>query len=347
MQKNKVYSVDAMRSISIFGVILIHTTTKVLEASHYDLVQYWPTLLLNQISRFAVPLFFLISGFVLELSYGALADKEGFGLLKYIKKRFSKILIPYLFWSLIYYFLIYTNNTENLLLVFLKGSASYQLYFIPSICIFYIIFPILHKFYKYLASPPVLVLLGYLQLRLMNQDYFIKQFSLPDPIRICLLAYFIFIVGMVAAKNINKIKKFAKWTWIGLIPIFIYLASYIYQEGKNMYFQTYNIGAFYSQWRGDIFIYTLIVGLISFHIFRKSNHLTAKISKISYLVFFIHIIVLEFYWKNIGLKLFNNTSLTAINVFYMDTLFFIAVATSSFLIAVLAHKIPKLNVITG
>ena len=57
-----------MRAIAILAVILIHTTTRTLEATHYNLTSYPWTLLLNQVSRFAVPLFFLISGFVLELS---------------------------------------------------------------------------------------------------------------------------------------------------------------------------------------------------------------------------------------------------------------------------------------
>src|SRR5690242_5000258 len=95
-------TIDVLRLVSILAVLLIHTTTRTLEISHYDLVNNLFTLFLNQASRFAVPLFFLISGFVLEVS------NKPIKYITFLKKRLGKIFIPYIFWSLIYYFLIYT-----------------------------------------------------------------------------------------------------------------------------------------------------------------------------------------------------------------------------------------------
>src|SRR5260221_11166343 len=94
--KVKTYNpaLDALRVISILAVVLIHTTTRHLEITHYDLVHTTFTLLLNQLSRFAVPLFFLISGFALEMSY-----KEDISYFSFLKKRLSKIFVPYIFWS--------------------------------------------------------------------------------------------------------------------------------------------------------------------------------------------------------------------------------------------------------
>ncbi|MDZ7587084.1 MAG: acyltransferase family protein [Patescibacteria group bacterium] len=97
-------AIDAMRLLAILAVVLVHTTTRTLQVTGYDLnVTWWP-LLLNQITRFAVPMFFLISGFVLELNY----DHHPY-YLSFLKKRLSRILVPYLFWSLIYYFFVYTT----------------------------------------------------------------------------------------------------------------------------------------------------------------------------------------------------------------------------------------------
>jgi len=61
--KTSVYAIDALRVVAIF---------------------------LNQIARFAVPMFFMISGFVLELNYDG-----NTGFWQYLKKRFSRIFIPY------------------------------------------------------------------------------------------------------------------------------------------------------------------------------------------------------------------------------------------------------------
>lgn len=342
--KIKIHSIDAIRAISILAVLLIHTTTKVLEYTHYDLITYWPTLLLNQTSRFAVPLFFLISGFLLELNY-----KEQLDYKSYIKKRFSRIFIPYTFWSLIYYFFIYKNNT-GILNAFLTGDASYQLYFIPSICIFYLAFPLIHKFYKFIASWPVLILLTAVQIRLMEVDYFVKQFTYPDPIRICLLGYLVFILGMVAAKNKEEIFAFISKAKLLLIPTLIYLAYYIFLEGKNRYYLTYNIEAFYSQWRPDILLYTLVIGAILFYLFEKprlQHKHTEKLSKLSYLVFFIHVIILENTWKYIGIPIFNLMSKNPFKILAFDISFFGSVTIISFFIAYLIHKVPHLSKITG
>lgn len=343
--KEKIFAIDAMRTISILAVLLIHTTTKVLETTHYDLLTYWPTLFLNQAARFAVPLFFLISGFVLEFNYG-----QGLHFTSYLKKRFSKILIPYIFWSLIYYVFIYTNNSDNLIRVFLTGNASYQLYFIPTICIFYLLFPVLHRLYKIFANIPVLAILTYLQIQLMNKDYLIHQFEYADPIRILLLGYLYFILGMVAARNKDMILNIASKVKYFLIPVILYLINFIFNEGKARYYLTYNIGSFYSQWRPDILLYTLILGMLLFYAFRnkgKGQRYFEKLSRLSYLGFFIHIIVLEWIWKYAGSPVFSQLTKNPLQIFVFDTFYFTAVTGVSFGAAYLIHKIPRLSRITG
>jgi surface polysaccharide O-acyltransferase-like enzyme len=335
--RDRIRAIDALRTISILAVLLIHTTTKVLEATHYNLVSYSFTLFLNQLARFAVPLFILISGFVLELNYDHYTS-----YWVYLKKRAGRIFIPYIFWSLIYYYFVYTTNHSNLIQVLLTGNASYQLYFIPTLCIFYLLFPLLHKIYKFIASIPVLALVGISQIALMYQDYFIKQYAFPDPIRIFILSYFFFIIGMVAGKNKDKIIEIAgkiRYLLIISIPFLVY---YIFEEGKNRYFTTYNIEAFYSQWRPSVLIYTLVLGTILFYAFDKGRlrfKIVEWLSKLSFLVFFIHVIFLEEIWKILGQHLFNPI--------FFDPTFFALVAIFSFGAAYLIHKIPHLNKLTG
>jgi surface polysaccharide O-acyltransferase-like enzyme len=129
--KERIRSIDCIRGIAILAVLLIHTTTRTLEASSFNITGFSFTLFLNQISRFAVPLFFVISGFVLEIF-----NNNDMNYWTFVKRRFSKIFIPYAFWSLIYYFFVYNNNHDSLLKVFLTGNASYQLYFIPALLVF-------------------------------------------------------------------------------------------------------------------------------------------------------------------------------------------------------------------
>jgi len=325
-------SIDAMRVIAILAVVLIHTTTRTLEATHYALTGYSWTLFFNQISRFAVPLFFLISGFVLEL-----CSEHEINYLTFLKKRFTKIFIPYIFWSLIYYFFVYTNNHDNLVRVILTGNASYQLYFIPTLCIFYMVFPLFHKIYKFIAHPLILISFGALQFWFLYQDYFIKHAGFDSPQRIATLSFFVFLLGMIAARNKNRLLEFAKkWKYF-LAGAAGYAGYYIFTEGKNLYYQIYNIGAIYSQYRPSVFVYTILIGLLFFYVFRNVN--LKKLSVLSYFVFFIHVTILENVWR-----LFSK--FVSPNPFF-DITFFLTISATSFLIAFLAHKIPHLSKLTG
>lgn len=330
--RSHIKSIDAMRAIAILAVVMIHTSTRILEATHYNLTAYPLTIFLNQFSRFAVPLFFLISGFVLELS----ADRDR-NYFEFIKKRFAKIFIPYIFWSLIYYYLVYTNNHDKLLHVIFTGNASYQLYFIPTLCIFYVLFPLLHKIYKFIAHPISLFLLGVLQFWLLYQDYFIKHGGSDHPARIAALSFFAFLIGMVAARNKSRILDFAKKWRFFIITAAAFAGYYIFNEGRNFYYQIYNVGAIYSQFRPSVLVYTILAGLSFYSIFENIS--LRKLSELSYFVFFVHVIVLEIVWQSLAKFMTPNPIL--------DFTLFLSVASISFLTAFLAHKIPYLNKITG
>jgi surface polysaccharide O-acyltransferase-like enzyme len=310
----------------------------------FNLAGFPVTIFLNQIARFAVPLFFVISGFVLEISF-----TSNLGYLSFIKKRFSRIFIPFVFWSAIYYLFIYKNNHDNILRVILTGDASYQLYFIPTLCIFYLVFPLLHKIYKYISNIWVLILLSASQIWFLRYDYFIKPFRFVDPIHIALLAYFFFIIGIVAARNRGKIYSFVqKWKYI-IFPGIILSGIYVFWEGWSRYFITGNYLSYYSQWRPSVWVYTILIGMAFFYFFEKMSKfiLFVNLSKFSFLVFFIHVAVLESFWSVIGKNLYNLMSPNIFGKSFFDLIFFTAVAGISFLLASMLHKIPKLNKLIG
>lgn len=274
---------------------------------------------------------------MLELNYDLNSN-----YFAYIKKRLGKIFIPYVFWSAIYYLFVYNQNHDNFFRVLLTGNASYQLYFIPALLIFYLIFPLLHKMYKLISTPVALIILGGFQLMLMYRDYFVHQFSFADPIRISLLGYFVFIIGMVVARNKDKILEVISKIKFWLVLVVGYLVYYVFNEGRNLYFKTYNIEAFYSQWRISVLVYTLCLAALLFCVFENPSYqskIVAKMAKLSFFVFFIHIIVLEVIWSNFG-KFISNNGL-------FDLLFFGVVSGVSFFVASIAHKIPNLNKLTG
>lgn len=189
-------TIDLLRVISIFAVILIHTTTKTIQTTGGDLRLVPWTLFLNQSARFAVPLFFLISGFVLELS-----SQGDLNYWTYLKKRLSRIFIPYLVWSTVYYFFVYRDNSLSFPSVLLSGAAAYQLYFIPALLVFYLIFPLLHRYYRFLSNVLVLIILGILELFFLYHDYYLGSYPISYPLNIALLNFYVFILGIIASHH--------------------------------------------------------------------------------------------------------------------------------------------------
>lgn len=347
MVKERPYvkALDSLRVISISAVVLVHTTTRTIEAAKDNLLGFPWTLFLNQIGRFSVPLFFIVSGFALELNYDYHSS-----YFAYLKKRAVRVLIPFVFWSLIYYYFIYTNNHDNLLWVLFTGNASYQLYFIPTLIIFYLIFPLLHKIYSVIANKWVFLFLTLSEIALLYKDYFIKEFNYPDPIHIAMLAYIYFIAGMVAARNKEKIIVFVRKLKIPLILVALASGFYVFFEGLNGFLATQNYLTFYSTWRPSTFVYSVAAAAILFYLFDKSHlqfEIAKKLSNRSFFVFFVHVIVLESVWSVFGHSLFNSLSTSPLGKAIFDPIFFAIVLFISFLIAVLVRKIPYASKITG
>jgi probable poly-beta-1,6-N-acetyl-D-glucosamine export protein len=328
--------IDLLRFICILAVISIHVTTRLIEASAFVLQKVPLELFFNQISRFAVPLFFLISGFVLELNYSFHPN-----YFSYLKKRVNRLFIPYIVWSAIYYYFLYTKHTRSFLSSLVDGSASYQLYFIPSLLLLYIFFPLIHKFYNFIANKWMFIFLGILQLMLLYQDYYISPLLITYPIKIVLLNYYVFILGIIASRNMDFLMGLVNKFKVSLIILTIFLGGYIFLEGRTFYLATHNYLYFYSQWRVSVFLYTLLFGGLSYYFLSKVNlneSVVKKLSGLSFFVFFIHVIVLEYVWKYIGIY---------VGQLWFGLTFFLLVSGLSFSLAYLAHKIPLLSKVTA
>lgn len=343
-QKQYNPAIDILRFISILAVILIHTTTRTLEINNLNVTEVPFTLFLNQVSRFAVPLFFMISGFVLELNYS-----ENASYFFYLKKRLNRIFFPYVFWSGVYYYFVYTKHNDSFLHALTTGSSSWQLYFIPSLLILYVIFPLIHKFFKLLTNKWAIAILGTLQVIILYQDYYLHSIHFFYPISIAAFNFFVFLLGAFASHHQDKlIEPIRKWR------VFLALATaafggYVFFEGYTLYLKTHNYLTFYSQWRPSVLIYTILIGWSLYYFFSRkdaSYDFLKKLSKLSFFVFFIHIIILELIWYKVGIYIFQSNPGIFKQLWY-DPLFFLSVSVISFGVAYIIHKIPYLSKFTG
>lgn len=96
-------AIEWLRFAMAFAVVLLHTGSPGCD-SFYPLYSSLCILFPNGICRIAVPLFFLISGYLFFNSF------EQWGITVYfskIKKRVYTILLPYLLWNILAFFILY------------------------------------------------------------------------------------------------------------------------------------------------------------------------------------------------------------------------------------------------
>ncbi len=132
-----------LRAFACIGVVLVH-----LSASYYNQhgqTYNWLTFALNQLGRFGTPTFALISGFLLFHQVKA----KGFDFQRFLKSRFTKIIMPFVVWSVFYLLIkvIVLNATlpsgQDFIESFLMGASFYHLYFMVIVIQFYLVFPML------------------------------------------------------------------------------------------------------------------------------------------------------------------------------------------------------------
>lgn len=338
------YAADFIKTISIVAVILIHTTTAFIDRSTPGSNSFYFAFILNQLSRFAVPLFFAVSGFLLATRY---QNKNSYFL--FYKKRFGKILLPYIFWTIIYFLLIFPNPllsifSLNFVSNLLTGDASYQLYFIPAIVILYLLFPFILKHKSFFLSKLFLSLLAIINIAILSFSYYQNiQIPLYSPFKIALFSSFPFMIGAYYALYKEKINLV-----ISKKIFFIALATFVAgalltTESYRLFTNTQNMDFIRNQWRMSIILYGLGVGILFSRLYTKYltrwNKSISLLSNLSFGVFFVHVAILSSLFYIIDpYKLYSP-------LFLVIT--FIFTTSLSFLFAFTGSKLPIFNKLVG
>lgn len=143
MKNNRWYYMDYLRFISVICIIGIHASDIVLQSSKHFNIQWWYSTILQTLVRIGLPIFFMMSGALL------LNSKEE-SLFQFYVKRFSKVAIPLIIYSLFYLFMfnyrwsLFSPNIliQSLLAIF-KGPIFYHLWFVYTLLGLYVITPFL------------------------------------------------------------------------------------------------------------------------------------------------------------------------------------------------------------
>lgn len=144
-QQNYNYTADIIRAVAIIFVVFIHVSGEFVEyAPLFKTPDWWFAVIVDSSVRIGVPLFIMLSGFLL-------LDKNKYGekTSVFYKKRLLRIGIPLLFWFLIPYCynylfilhkpLVFTDFIKDVMYL----HIYYHLYYLFVIVGLYIITPVL------------------------------------------------------------------------------------------------------------------------------------------------------------------------------------------------------------
>jgi|SRR5579884_1182681 len=309
--RTHIFEIDLIRAITVASVVALHC----LATSQFLLPDTKSLYLVNliiHIIHYNREMFMFVTGLVLTYAYFG----KAFSAKKFWLRRALLILVPYLFWSVIYVKINgpslgagdYLGTLGHDVLI---GEASYQLYYILLALEFYLFFPFFLMFLKKVANHPWTTLsvslivqlvfmyfdYSYIQTGVLASSVF-SQFIVPYQDRIFLTYQFFFIFGAFTAIYMKQGYAFIKkWGWLSLPILAVCLVLY------SVYY--YHVIAL----RGDIFyatsviqpsvvIYSIVVILfflwlaVNWAKNLKLNWLVKTISDTSFGIYFVHVFLL-------------------------------------------------------
>lgn len=290
---------DVLKSLSTLAVIMIHVSASVINNSQFNSNIYKFSLILNQLSRFAVPVFIFLSGMGLTIYYN---KKESY--FRYELHRLNKVLPEYLLWATIYYFFIMERKGGGKLLIgYIGGDIYYHLYFVPIIIMFYIMFPLFFNFFK---TNLALILSFLVNMFFTTYNYLNYNANLPLSLGIETIFnwIFYFILGINIGKKFFKIeskikscRRFVKISTVIISILFILESFYSIMVTKDLEHATTFI-------RPIVIIYsTFFIFFILSLEWKNSffSKMSTFISKHSYIIYLSHPFILyhvKLHFKN-------------------------------------------------
>jgi len=206
--------INNLRLVALYAVIILHVTSLLLMQYGKVSISDWMVAdFFNATVRFAVPVFVMITG--------ALLLHREYEIGGFLKKRLGRVVVPFLFWSLIYigYSLYneeitFTNNgwaNYRLVLHLLKVGSSYHLWYVYMLIGLYFFIPVIGKFVRHASEKEILYFLAvWFVILLVTQPYLSRYNPSVD------MHYFAGFVGYLVlghylAFNDFKIKHLRLW----------------------------------------------------------------------------------------------------------------------------------------
>lgn len=176
MRKERLSELDVLRAVAAVAVVLIHITADPMVTAPHT--SWWWVLAssINQLARFSIPAFVLMTGIALFYTYG---DRTDFSMADFYKRRVTVIGVPYVAWTILYMLFVagYSHNwahasVGNVLRAIGQGTGMYQLYYVLIAFQFYLLFPLIRPLLRSRWLPSVVIATILVQGILMYQTLY-------------------------------------------------------------------------------------------------------------------------------------------------------------------------------
>lgn len=343
-----------LRAIAIIGVLIIHTTDDTISVKNLNELTF-SLIYIEELFRFAVPMFIFVSGFVMYNKY-----KYRFSIKNYYKKRFISILVPYLIFSLIYciinkqlgLFPIFTlNSVKDAIFHF---NANGHFWYIKLILTFYVFYPAIITYYEvtknYFTNYILFAFsLSIIIMYLIGSFIPSLNFLLQNPFKY--LIYFLF--GIYTNDYYEKIsqvlKKISTKKIIVLSILIIILPLFSMFQVVNSRYDTQFLSfiPYYLQivllsthiLHMCIFIFCLYILIL----YKPRFSIFKKIGEYSFGIFLVHAI----YHNIIIISIFSRYLIYPVNLNYYIILFLLMLTFSYFTVKIMLKNRFASYIITG
>jgi len=236
--------INNLRLIALYAVIILHCSSPLLgDYSKALVADWWTANFLNALTRFAVPVFVMITG--------ALLLHREYEIGDFLKKRLTRVVVPFLFWSLVYVWYSWYNEEITFgrdtwvnikqVLHLLKYGSSYHLWYVYMLIGLYFFIPVISKFVRNASEKEILYfLIIWVAVMLITQPYLSRYNPSVD------MHYFAGFAGYLVLGHYLAFKDFnTKHLRLWMILLFVFSIALI-AIGSWLLIQ-------YSKWPGTMF----------------------------------------------------------------------------------------------